>query len=36
MEGSGAFCDDSFTKDLRLIIPKSGRADTRGVQMLLR
>lgn len=34
MEGSGAFRDDSFTKDLRLIIPKSGRADTRGVQML--
>lgn len=34
MEGSGAFRDDSFTKDPRLINPKSGRADTRGVQML--
>lgn len=34
MEASGASRDDSFTKEPRLINPKSGHADTRAVRML--
>lgn len=34
MEGSGAFRDDSFAKEPRLINPKSCRADTCEVRML--